>query len=192
MVSSSNEAGDLDTRGVQGVRRWFPILGVLLMILGAVAVVAAFAVTMATVLLFGVLLLVAGIAQIVHGFSASRWRGFLFHLLGGCVYAAIGGLIVADPVGAAIGLTLLLAFFFAAAGILKTAIGFQTQSGWFTVSGVVDLLLVLLVLLGLPETGTWVIGLFIGVEMLFAGFTLIAAAPDARQFETDPHFHTSL
>jgi uncharacterized membrane protein HdeD (DUF308 family) len=77
----------------------------------------------------------------------------------------------------------LLVILFAVAGILKTIIGWRVQSGWFTVCGIVDLLLVPLALVGLPETGTWVIGFLLGAELVFGGLTLIAAAPDVPRFD---------
>jgi hypothetical protein len=57
-------------------RRWFLALGTVLLVLGVVAMVAAFAATMVTVLFFGILLLIAGVVQIVHALSAMRWQGF--------------------------------------------------------------------------------------------------------------------
>lgn len=172
------------TPGIWEVREhrgWFFGLGLVLVVLGIVAIVAAFAATLATVLFFGVLLLIAGVVQIAHALASARWRGFLAHLLGGLLYALIGGVIVYDPVTAGIGLTLLLAAFFIAGGALKLVLGMQAESGWFAFSGLIDLVLGVLVALGLPETGTWVIGLFLGIELLFAGLTLLLMASATRR-----------
>jgi uncharacterized membrane protein HdeD (DUF308 family) len=169
--------GPADVRQHQG---WFVALGILLVVLGIIAMVAAFAATLATVLFFGVLLLIAGGIQILHALSAVRWRGFILHFLGGILYAAIGGLIVADPVGGAIGLTLLLAAFFTVGGLLKIVLGFQAESGSFAFSGLVDLVLGSLIVIGWPQTGTWVIGLFLGIELVLAGFSLIFMASALR------------
>lgn len=165
-----------DPAEVREHRGWFIGLGVLLIVLGAVAMIAAFAATLVTVLFFGILLLIAGGVQILHAVSSRRWRGFLVHLLGGILYVGIGALIVADPIGGAIGLTFLLAAFFVVGGILKLLLGVQAESGWFAFSGAVDLLLGVLIWMGWPEIGTWVIGLFLGIEMLFAGISLLLVA----------------
>lgn len=161
-------------------RRWFLGIGILLIVLGVIAVIAAFAATMATVLFFGILLLVAGVVQVVHALSAMQWQGFLLHLLGGILYTAIGTLLLIDPVAGAVGLTMLLAFFFIVGGIFKTVLGVQTESAWFAFNGILDLLLGLLIWLGWPETGTWVIGLFLGIELLFAGISLVLIASRLR------------
>jgi len=162
-------------------RTWFAVLGGLLLLLGIVAIAAAFAATLATVLLFGILLLIGGAAQLVHAFSFRRWKGVFLHALGGLLYAAVGILILVDPVSGAIGLTFLLAIFFLAAGFLKVFLALQAQSGWFGLSGGLDLLLGLLVLLGWPQTGGWVIGLFVGIELMFAGLSLLLLALASRQ-----------
>jgi uncharacterized membrane protein HdeD (DUF308 family) len=145
-----------------------------------IAMVAAFAPTIATVLFFGILLLIAGVVQIVHALSAMRWQGFLLHLLGGILYTAIGWLMLMDPVAGAIGLTMLLAFFFILGGIFKTTLGIQAESVWFAFSGGLDLLLGMLIWLGWPDTGTWVIGLFLGIELVFAGIGLMLIASRLR------------
>jgi uncharacterized membrane protein HdeD (DUF308 family) len=157
-------------------RGWFVALGILFVILGIVAIVAAFAATLATVLFFGVLMLLAGVVQVVHAISATKWRGFLLHLLGGILYLGIGGLIVYDPVGGAVALTLFLAAFFLVAGVMKLVLGIYAESGWFALNGIVDLLLGGFVWMGWPETGTWVIGLFLGIELVLAGISLILVA----------------
>jgi uncharacterized membrane protein HdeD (DUF308 family) len=154
-------------------RSWFAVLGAVLIVLGAIAVVAAFAATLATVLLFGVLLFLAGVAQVVNAATHAGRPGFGLHLTAGILYAVIGGLLVIDPVGGAVSLTLLLAALFLIAGIGRIVLGFQAQSPWFTFSGAIDLLLGVLILVGWPETGTWVIGLFVGIEMIFAGISML-------------------
>lgn len=154
-------------------RSWFAVLGAVLIVLGVIAVVAAFAATLATVLLFGILLILAGVAQVVNAGAHAGRPGAGLHLTAGILYAVIGGLIVFDPVGGAVSLTLLLATFFLIAGIGRIVLGFQAQSPWFTFSGAIDLLLGVLILVGWPETGTWVIGLFVGIEMIFAGISML-------------------
>lgn len=93
-----------DPQAIRENRTWFVGIGILLVVLGTVAIIAAFTATLATVLFFGLLLLFAAAAQILHALTAARWRGFVIHLLSAILYAAIGGLIVYDPVAGAIGL----------------------------------------------------------------------------------------
>ncbi len=180
MTISHEEIPERQVQELREHRRWFIALGALLIVLGIIAMVAAVTATMVTVLFFGILLLIAGLVQIVHAVSAIRWQGFLLHLLGGILYTVIGSLMLIDPVAGAIGLTMLLAFFFIVGGVLKTTLGIQAESVWFTFSGGLDLLLGMLIWLGWPEIATWIIGLFIGIELLFAGIALVLIASRLR------------
>jgi uncharacterized membrane protein HdeD (DUF308 family) len=81
-------------------------------------------------------------------------------------------------VGSAIGLTLVFTLFFIVTGFIRLGYALAARrtgipSGWYFSGAVLNLGLALLVLLGLPDTGTWVIGLFIGMELLFAGLSMI-------------------
>jgi len=162
-----------EAREIRERRRWVVPLGILLVVLGLVAIVAAFAATLATVLFFGVLLLFGGIAQLVH---AVGWRSgdFVWELLGADLYLVAGGLLVLDPVSGAVGLTLLLAVFFLVVGALRIALGVRARStadsgGGLLLSGVLDVALGLLIGIGWPQSSTWVIRLFLGIELVFAG-----------------------
>lgn len=151
-------------------------MALLWIVLGIVAIIAAFAATLATVLLFGALLLLAGLFQFIHVFS-DRGKQSGWKIMSGVLYLLVGTLLIVDPIGGAIGLTLLIALFFAFIGLLRLSFGVVARnagvpSAWHFTGGFLNLLLAILILLGWPETGTWVIGLFVGIEMLFGGISL--------------------
>lgn len=158
-------------------RGWLTALGVVFVGLGLACISAAFAATLATVLLFAVLLLLAGAAQLARAL-ASQDDDFGWDLASGLVYLVAGALLVADPVSGAVGLTLLLAAFFLFLGIVRLALARRAKrihgtSGALTATGVLDLVLGALIVLGWPETSTWLIGLFLGIELVFAGVSLV-------------------
>lgn len=162
-------------------------LGILLVILGAVAIVSAAAATLATVLLFGVLLAIGGVAQIFQALTA-RSEGFAWELVGGMLYLIAGGLILSDPASGAVGITFLLALFFLFVGILRISLGFRLRrrrgvGGAYLGAGVLDLILGLLIVLGWPETGAWVVGLFLGIELVVAGTSLLIVTTAVRRGE---------
>ena len=159
--------------------KWLRVLGMFWIITGAVAILSAFAATMATVLLIGVLLLLAGLAQFAHIF-ADRAPGLAWRLLTGTLYTVAGILLIADPVDGAIGLTLLIAMLFLASGAVRFLMAakarqLRVSAGWHLTGGFINICLAALVFAGWPETGTWVIGLFVGIEMLLGGLTLLFA-----------------
>jgi uncharacterized membrane protein HdeD (DUF308 family) len=165
-------------------RGWLVPLGILLIVLGLAAVFATFAATLATVIFFGVVLLVGGIAQLAQAL-ADRDDHFGWALFGGLLYLLTGGLMVFDPVSGAIGLTLLLAMFFVLAGVVRLSHGVQRRSrggggGMVIFSGALDLVLGALIIAGWPASATWVIGLFLGIELVIAGTALMSLALAAR------------
>lgn len=154
--------------------RW---LGVLWVLLGLGAIAAAFTATVATMLVFGVLLIVAGIAQLTHAWSLFSTDRF-WEVLTGLIYLLVGGILVVDPVNGAIGLTFLIALFLFLRGFVQLVMAasrrrFGSSPVWHSAAGLVNLVLAILILVGLPEVGLWVIGLMVGVELLFGGIVML-------------------
>ncbi|MCH5375565.1 MAG: DUF308 domain-containing protein, partial [Planctomycetes bacterium] len=153
--------------------RWFLALGIGLVVIGILAAAASYAAGLLTVVLFGLLLLMGGIAQVVSSFWAGRWSGFLLHLLVGLLYTVTGMLIIDAPDNALDALTLLIAAVFILVGIFRIvgALSIQFHDwGWVVLNGAVSLLLGLLIYRHWPASGEWVLGLFIGIELIFTGW----------------------
>ena len=56
--------------------------------------------------------------------------------------------------------------------------------GWSLASGVIDVVLGMLILLEWPESALWVIGLFVGINLLFRGMNWIALGLALRVLPT--------
>ena len=152
---------------------WFFLLGIALVILGTFAIGSAVFVSVAAVVLFGFLLLAGGIVQIVSSFWAGDWSGRLLHLLIGILYIVVGLMIVDAPEGALAAITLMMAAFFVVSGLFRIVAAMSVKFhdwGWALLSGIVSVLLGLLIYRGWPATGAWIIGLYIGIEMIFNGW----------------------
>lgn len=176
--SAVNESGTI--RNI-----WLRGLGIFWLVLGVLAIIAAFAATLATVLAFGILLLLAGIAQLAQAF-ADRETDFGWRLAAGLLYGLVGLMLIVDPVGGAIGLTLLIALLFLFGGLLRLAFAFSIgrqgrSTGLHILGGLLNLVLAILIIGGWPETGAWVIGLFVGIELIFGGLTLLFTPSVARR-----------
>ncbi|HUX68316.1 MAG TPA: DUF308 domain-containing protein [Terriglobales bacterium] len=162
---------------------WLWGLGVVLLILGIVTLSDAFLATLASMLVIGWLLVFGGVVQLVHAFGAQGWTGMLLHLAAGVMYVVAGLLLVANPVAAALTLTLLAAFFLFVVGLFRmgAALALRLRGwGWVVAAGAADLVLAALISLQWPGTGFWVIGLFVGIEMLLAGGMAILLAMELR------------
>jgi uncharacterized membrane protein HdeD (DUF308 family) len=52
--------------------------------------------------------------------------------------------------------------------------------GWMLFSGIIDIVLGAMLFAGLPGTALWALGLLIGINMVFGGWSLIAMSLSAR------------
>ncbi|MCE9604536.1 MAG: HdeD family acid-resistance protein [Planctomycetia bacterium] len=173
---------DLHLVGLQEVGKkwsWILGLGVLLVVLGMVAIGASMAATLATMIFFGTLMLIGGALQTLHAIALRGWSGFYLDLIAGVLSMVVGFMIVAHPGATAIGLTLLIAVFLILGGIFRIAIGLSVRYQnrlWLILHGVINLMLGFVIWKDWPLSGLWVIGLFIGLDMLFNGWSLIVMA----------------
>ena len=162
---------------------WLSALGIGLMTLGVVAIGSAFFVSILTMVVFGVLLLIGGVALIISSFWAGKWSGFLLHVLIGILYLVVGILIVDSPLEAVAAITLVVAALLIVSGLFRivAALGMRFHNwGWQLLSGSVALLLGVMIYRQWPLSGLFVIGLFVGLEMIFYGLTWVLLGLDVR------------
>ena len=155
---------------------WFLALGAAMVVLGIVAISSALIATVTAVTIFGVLLLVAGVGQLVMAFWAGRHSGSVMDILIGVLYIVVGFLLADAPVENAILLTFLLAVFFFVGGIVRVVAALMHRYpnwGWNLLAGAAAVLLGVFIIKGWPVTGLYVIGLFLGIELLFNGWAWI-------------------
>ncbi len=163
---------------------WFLVLGAAILLLGMIAIGCSFRATLFTIVFFGLLLMAAGIGQIVTAFWAGKWSGFMLSMFVGVLYVVVGFFLLAEPVGGAVAMTLVLAAMLIANGAIRL-IGALTERfdgwGWVVLSGAVSILLGLMIYKGWPTTGLFIIGLFVGIELLFAGLGWIMFSLGLKQ-----------
>jgi uncharacterized membrane protein HdeD (DUF308 family) len=173
-ASASREADETDK--LREIWVFLLIMGVALMILGALAISSSFIATFATVLVFGILLLLGAIFQVVTALWGRSWRGFFLHLLAGILYLIAGVFMVEHPMEAALAITLVVAICLLGTGILRIVVGVVERfSGWglSLATGVISLLLGIAIWRQWPFSGLWMIGLFVGIEMVFSGLSWV-------------------
>lgn len=169
---------------VQKNWKTFLALGIVLVVVGFLAIGAATVTSFVTLLFVAITLIIAGITKLVYSFWARQWSGFFVSLLSGLLYTVIGVLFLAKPVAGLAALTLMIGCLFLVSGVFKIAVAFGSriqQWGWILASGVISLLLGIMVLAEWPEASLWVIGLFVGIDLIFYGWTWILLALAAKQ-----------
>jgi uncharacterized membrane protein HdeD (DUF308 family) len=172
---SRTSARSLDAE-LRPYRGWIVALGMALAILGVLALGAAVVTTMLSVTVVGWMLIVGGVIQIVHAFSAPRWRGVVLSLLEGVLYGVVGVMMVARPLESAALVTLLLGAFLITSGLFRiltvpTFLRIRNW-GWVLAGGIISLLLGMGIWAQWPVSGFWVLGAFIGIEMIVWGISL--------------------
>jgi uncharacterized membrane protein HdeD (DUF308 family) len=155
---------------------WFVILGALLVVLGMVALSSVVIASLAVAVAIGVLLLIAGIGETIGAFWCRGWSGFFMHLLSGVLSIVVGVLFFRNPATADLALTVLIATFLMVGGIFKiiASMSYRFASwGWPLISGIIDLILGVMIWQEWPASSFVVIGLFLGINLIFRGFNWI-------------------
>jgi uncharacterized membrane protein HdeD (DUF308 family) len=163
---------------------WFLAFGIVLLLLGIAAIVRSVTTTVVSMYFFGWLLVLAGIFAFVSAFMVGNWAGFFLHLLVALVCGGLGVMMLTKPVLSAEALTLVMAMFFLIMGIYQLIASIWTHQpgwGWHALSGAVSAILGVLVAAGWPASGLWVIGLFVGIDLVFYGWAWIMLAIDLHK-----------
>ena len=170
----------------------FLFQGVVMIILGVLAVAAPAVATLAVDIYIGWLFLISGIIGLIAMFSAKNIPAFLWSLLTAALSAAAGVLLIWKPVEGALSLTLVLTAFFIVEGIFQsvTSVAYREVMrgswGWMLVSGIADLALAAIIILGWPMTAVWALGLLVGINLITSGWAIVMAALAGRNLGKVP------
>ena len=156
---------------------WIIALGVVYLVCGLIALGSVIFATVATVYFVGIMMIVAGAAEVFNSFQIKTWGKFLVWLLLGILYILAGFATFDNPLLAAALLTLLLGVALAASGVVRIVLGFSMRQGtpwmWVVASGLITLLLGLVILVHWPISSLYILGLFLGIDLVFAGVSWI-------------------
>ena len=163
----------LDTAPLRAKWGWIVCLGVVYVIAGFIALGSVMMATVASVFVVGVMMIVAGIAEIINAFQLKGWGKFLIWALLGVLYIVAGFVTFENPLFAAALLTLVLGGALVASGLVRIFLAFSMKREspwiWVLLSSVVTLLLGFLILAHWPVSSVYVLGIFLGVDLVMAG-----------------------
>jgi uncharacterized membrane protein HdeD (DUF308 family) len=162
-----------DTTPLRAKWGWILALGIVYVIAGFVALGSVIMATVASVLIVGVMMIVAGVAEIINAFQCKGWGRFLVWVLLGALYIIAGFVTFENPLFAAAILTLLLGASLVASGIVRIFLAFSMKREqpwiWLLLSSLITLLLGLLILARWPVSSVYVLGIFLGIDLVMAG-----------------------
>jgi uncharacterized membrane protein HdeD (DUF308 family) len=165
-----------ETSGLAPLRAksgWIIALGVVYVIAGIVALASLATATVVSVFVVGIMMLIAGVAEVINAFQIKTWGKFILWLLLGALYIVAGFLTFDNPLLAAAFLTLFLGFSLMASGIVRAFLAFSMQRAmpwiWVLLSGIVTFLLGLIIVVHWPVSSLYILGLFLGIDLIIAG-----------------------
>lgn len=163
-------------------RSWKALMtvGVLAILIGCVAIVVPEVAAVGTAIFIGWILLVAGAFLVAAAFSAHSIGTVVLRLLWAALTVVVGVWLIVEPHNGTLTLTLVLGIYFLFMGLTRVAVAFsargQQNAGLVGLSGVCGLLIGILVLAKFPSSADWAIGLLVGIDLIFAGWTLTSVA----------------
>jgi uncharacterized membrane protein HdeD (DUF308 family) len=164
---------------------WIVALGAIYVIAGLIALGSVAAATVATVFVVGIMMVIAGVAEVINAFQIRTWGRFLLWLALGALYIIGGFATFENPLLAAALLTLLLGASLVVSGIMRIVLAFSMKEGmpWIAVclSGAVTLLLGAVILAHWPVSSIYILGLLLGIDLVFAGAAWIAVGLGVRR-----------
>jgi uncharacterized membrane protein HdeD (DUF308 family) len=163
---------------------WSIGLSVLMIVAGILAIASPLAASIAVDVLVAWLLVFSGCVHLVFAWYTRTTGGFLWELLLGILYIFIGAYVLAHPVLGLVSLTLALAIYLLLEAILEFVLGFKLRplpgSGWLLFDGIITLILAVMIWRTWPSSSAWVIGLLVGISMLFSGTSRLMISLAAR------------
>jgi uncharacterized membrane protein HdeD (DUF308 family) len=171
---------------IQEHRGWFLVLGIALVALGVLALGDTIMVTLFSVVFLGWLLIASAIFQAVHWLRGHEERHFL-DLLAFVLDFVVGLILLSNPAGGALAITLVLAVFFMVGGLMRVFGALSSEAphrAWAVLDGAISALLGILLWIHWPSSALWFVGFAIGVGLIFRGWAWIMLAIWLRQRST--------
>jgi uncharacterized membrane protein HdeD (DUF308 family) len=190
MTAAINEPGPHglgdSIRALRAKWGWIVALGIIFMIAGVIALGSVVMATVSAVLIVGIMMIMAGVAEIIAAFNVKDWGKFALWMLLGLLYVAAGVICIVDPLAAAVILTLMVGAALVVGGILRMVLAWNMREagkpwGWVVVSGIISLLLGLMIIAQWPYSGVYVLGIFLGIDLIFIGSSWLAIGLALRQ-----------
>jgi uncharacterized membrane protein HdeD (DUF308 family) len=187
-ISSDTAKASSASTGLEPLRvkwGWIVALGVVYLVTGLIALGSVMMATVASILVVGVMMIVAGVAEVINAFQVKGWGKFLLWLLLGALYIVAGFVTFENPLLAAALLTLVLGAALVASGVMRIILAFGMKQEmpwiWVALSGLITLLIGLIILAHWPVSSLFVLGLFLGIDLVMAGAGWIGIGLNLRR-----------
>lgn len=174
------------SRAMHHYWRLFLAEGIVLSLLGLAAIIIPPLAGVVVTIVLGWLFLVAGLIGVLATFGARHAPGFGWSLLSAFLALGAGALLLWNPLEGVVTITYVVTAFFIIDGIATIILAgahrreLSDRWEWMMLNGVVDLVLAGIIIVGLPGTLDWALGLLVGIDMIFGGASLVGISLQAR------------
>ena len=175
---------NIETQFMEGIKKnsgTTITMGIILLIMGVLAMGSPVVAGASIVLMVGILLVIGGIGQLIFAFKAGMG---LFAIILGVLTVIMGGYMIANPATALASLTIILAAYLIVSGVSEAMASFKARPAngwvWALFSGILSVLLGVMIWGQYPLSGAWAIGILVGVRLLFSGMSLLTLGMAAR------------
>jgi uncharacterized membrane protein HdeD (DUF308 family) len=191
-MSANSELSDFQNAVRTALRenwKWFVFQGIVMLILGCLAVAEPVIASVAVDIYIGWLFMFSGMLGLVAMFSARDASAFLWMLLTSALSLAVGILLIWKPEQGTVSLTLVLTAFFIAEGAFQVGASFSYRDvlpdswGWMLASGIADIVLAGLIIYFWPQSASWTLGLIVGVNLITTGLAILMTAIEVSKVE---------
>lgn len=168
--------------GLTGLRHnwpWMLGLGIVSIVWGILAILYSMLFTLVSVLALACILIVGGAIEGVSAIQHHDHRHFLLYVLEAIVAIVAGALLLRSPAVGALIITLLLASYFVVIGIFRIVASLTLQWpgwGWTLGAGAISLAIGIVVWGGWPLSAFWVLGVFVGINLILGGWARVMLA----------------
>ena len=178
-------------RNLQNFPQWTLATGIIMLVLGIIAIVGPwFLASLAVELMFAWLLILSGVVQAVYALKSSSAGGILLKLLLSILSLIAGIVLLIYPVAGIVTLTLILGIFIFLDGVVRVIQAFQLRPmpkwGWVLFNGISSIILGILIWSQWPFDAFWILGLFMGISLIFNGIEVITFSTSAREHLREP------
>ncbi len=173
-------------------RSWKALMtiGVIAIVIGCIAILVPAVASVGTAIFIGWILLIMGAFLVAAAFSAHSVGSLLLRLLWAALTVVVGIWLIVEPHNGTLTLTFVLGVYFLFMGLTRITVAFlgrgQPNAGWVGLSGVAGLIIGILVLAKFPDSADWAIGLLVGIDLIFAGWTLTSVALVGKELARAP------
>jgi len=179
-TEASKLADNIQSDVLAGIKEnagWAIAIGLISTIAGFAALWVPFIAGLSVTVVVGLLLASSGISQLVFAFKAGSIGKGVFTFVLGALGVAVGLYMALRPGAGLLSLTLLLAAYFAAAGVTEIIAAFKMKGAkgwvWALFSAVASLALGIMIWWQFPLSGEWAVGILTGIRLVLGGWWLI-------------------